>query len=206
MGMTTSVIQRKIGGYRYRSFVAEEDGLSYEFDPVKQAMKDAGITELNPAAWKRLAGKILQFHKTGRIGAQTGLKFKKLARDIPDPEERAAYAGRWRRSLILRLTSASKSLVSFLTNSNSLLRDEISLAISRNSGDKVKYSSRTETSSALNNCPCCSALYRNSSKTISGSSTSIFFISVIAPLLAGKRLWLIRVYHREGLFLTGAEK
>jgi hypothetical protein len=144
----TSVIQREIDGYRYHSFIAEDKGLSYEFDPVKQAMEDVGITEFSPEARKSLAVKILQNSKMGRIRAETGLKLKKMKRDIPDPEERVAYVGRWKSSLIRRLTSLSNSLEKALMSEYSSL-SKVRLSISaRISSGVPRYSTSSETTSS----------------------------------------------------------
>jgi hypothetical protein len=144
----TSLIQREIDGYRYRSFITEDEGLSYEFDPVKQAMKDAGITELSPETLKRLAVKILQYRKAGRIKAETGLKLKKMKRDYPDPEERAAYVGRWKSSLIRRLTSLSNSLEKALMSEYSCLSKAMSSMSERISSGVPRYSTSSETTSS----------------------------------------------------------
>jgi hypothetical protein len=50
----------------------EYKGFSYTFDPEKQAMKEAGITELTPENRKNLAGKILEYQKVARHRAHVG--------------------------------------------------------------------------------------------------------------------------------------
>jgi hypothetical protein len=50
----------------------EYKGFSYVFDPEKQAMKKAGITELTPENRGILKGKILEYQKVARYRSHVG--------------------------------------------------------------------------------------------------------------------------------------
>jgi hypothetical protein len=100
------------------TITAEYKGVSYMFDPRAQAMKDLGITEETAENRTALAKKTLEYTKVGQRRAETGARLR-WAKATMSPAEYKAYLSTWNSRLMRRVTSAEKSLVSFLTCDNS---------------------------------------------------------------------------------------
>jgi hypothetical protein len=126
---------------------AEYRGVSYTFDPRTQAMKALGITEETEENRPALAKKTLEYMKTVHCRAETGAHLRWARQTMPQ-EELNAYVGRWKRSLIRRLTSLSNSFEKALMSEYSCLSADRSFISERISSGVPRYSTSNETTSS----------------------------------------------------------
>jgi hypothetical protein len=85
-------------GENHKLYVGNCEGVRYEFDPLKAALKDCGIQEISGETNRMVAKKHLEYIKTAVIRARSGALLRYISsksRDLTDDEFTALWSSTW---------------------------------------------------------------------------------------------------------------
>jgi hypothetical protein len=82
--MIVKTEERNSYGRRHRVWVADYEGTTYEFDPLGQALKGCGATEITAENQKTIVFEALDYEQTARIRAEAGTRLRYVRQAIAE--------------------------------------------------------------------------------------------------------------------------